>query len=105
MGDAHRLLGGGGEVRRDVRLWIHHSARSGAPSAEDIAGAARGGRKKVTEDLRTARDIFCTTSAFSTGSHIVGAEVGESGAAGPPDAGEKVVVTPQIGGGFSVGGR
>jgi LmbE family N-acetylglucosaminyl deacetylase len=26
-------------------------------------------------------------------------------AKGPPDAGEKVVVTPQVGGGFSVAGR
>jgi hypothetical protein len=40
VGDPHGLLGRRFEVGLDVELWIHHSARSGAPSAEEIAGAA-----------------------------------------------------------------
>ena len=40
VGDAHGLVGRGFEIGLDVKLWIHHSARSGAPSAEQIAGAA-----------------------------------------------------------------
>jgi hypothetical protein len=45
MGDPHGLLLGGLEVRFDIELWIHHSAASCAPSAEELAQPVFGDRK------------------------------------------------------------
>jgi hypothetical protein len=40
MGDPHGFLLGGLEIGFDIELWIHHSAASCAPSAEEVACAA-----------------------------------------------------------------
>jgi hypothetical protein len=50
MGDAHRLLGRRFQVRLDVPLWIHHSTRSGAASAEDVARTPGARRENLSEN-------------------------------------------------------
>jgi len=50
VSDAHTLLGSRLEVRLDILLWIHHSARVCAASAEQVAGAARLRGEELTED-------------------------------------------------------
>jgi hypothetical protein len=52
VGHPHGLLARGLQVRLDLELWIHHSARSGAASPEQIAGAAGLGGEELTEDHR-----------------------------------------------------
>jgi hypothetical protein len=51
--DPHVLLGGGLDIGLDVLLWIHHSAASCTPSAEEIAGAAGLRGQELTEDHRS----------------------------------------------------
>ena len=48
--DAHVFLSSGFEIRLDVQLWIHHSARSGAASAEQVAGAAGFRGEELAKD-------------------------------------------------------
>ncbi len=48
--DAHVFLSGGLEIRLDILLWIHHSARSGAASAEQVAGAPGLRSEELAED-------------------------------------------------------
>jgi len=50
VSDAHALLGGGLQIRLDILLWIHHSARVCAASAEQVAGAARLRQEELTEN-------------------------------------------------------
>jgi len=50
--DPHGLLSGGFEIGLDIELWIHHSAGSCAPSAEQIAGAAGLWRQEVAKNHR-----------------------------------------------------
>src|SRR2546426_2010477 len=50
VGDAHRFLRRRFEVRLDLQLWIHHSACSGAASAEDVAGTPGLGGEDLAED-------------------------------------------------------
>ena len=76
VGDAHRLFGGGCEVRLDLRLWIHHSTRGGACSAEDIAGAPGRRREEGAEDhgdlLRRERSPMpCVTPGGRIGSNTL----------------------------------
>ena len=48
--DAHVFLSSGLQIRLDFLLWIHHSARSGATSAEQVAGAAGLGYEELAEN-------------------------------------------------------
>jgi hypothetical protein len=50
VSDAHGLLGGGLEIGLDVLLWIHHSAGSCTPSAEQVARAPGLRNEELTED-------------------------------------------------------
>jgi hypothetical protein len=50
VGDAHRLLRRRFQIRLDLQLWIHHSARRGAGSAEDVAGAPGLGGEELAEN-------------------------------------------------------
>jgi hypothetical protein len=50
VSDAHGLLGGRLEIGLDVLLWIHHSAGSCTPSAEQVARAPGLRNEELTED-------------------------------------------------------
>src|SRR6267142_6460708 len=50
VGDSHALFGRRLEIRLDVVLWIHHSARMCAASAEQVAGAPRLRREELAKD-------------------------------------------------------
>jgi hypothetical protein len=70
----HGLLAGGLEVGLDLQLWIHHSARSGAASAEEVAGAAGLGGEELSEDHGSppgedARRCPCVTPVARIGSN------------------------------------
>ncbi len=50
MGDPHRLLGRGFEIRLDLQLWIHHSAAGCPSSAEQVTRAPGLRRQELTKD-------------------------------------------------------
>ena len=61
MGDTHRLLGRGLEIRLDLQLWIHHSAAGCPPSAEQVARAPGLRRQELTKDHDEPSFCPCVT--------------------------------------------
>ena len=57
VGDPHGLLRGRLEVGLDLELWIHHSAGACAPSAEQVAGAARRRGQKMAKNHRSLLSV------------------------------------------------
>src|SRR5436190_11145077 len=50
VADAHALFGGRLEIRLDVVLWVHHSARMCAASAQQVAGTPGLRREELAKD-------------------------------------------------------